>query len=111
MKVLMETEQFAFKYSLRCRALDNAYGYLHKSMKGAKHLNTRRATNFIERLEIWLDQHAPVPVTPWLAAAAHSDYRGGGGMKETRPLSDIATDTDLDKDDRQHGAGGRGSAE
>src|SRR3954463_16769347 len=77
MMVLMETEQFAAKYRLRCKALDNAYGYLHKAMKGAKHLNARRATNFIERVEIWLDQHAPVPVIPWRAAAAHYDYSGG----------------------------------
>jgi hypothetical protein len=94
MKVLMETEQFAFKYSLRCKALDNAYGYLHKSMKGAKHLNARRATNFIERVEIWLDKHAPV----------HSDYSGGGDMKlkETRPLADPEINTDLDKDGHRH---------
>jgi hypothetical protein len=104
MMALMETEQFAFKYSLRCKALDNAYGYLHKSMKGAKHLNARRATNFIERVELWLDQHAPVPVTPWIAAAAHSDYTGGDGTKfrESRPLADPGVHTDLDKDDRQH---------
>lgn len=104
MKVLMETEQVAFKYKLRCKALENAYGYLHKSMKGATHLNARRAANFIERVEIWLDQHAPVPVTPWIAAAAHSDYSGGGGMtfKETRPLADPEINTDLDKDDGRH---------
>jgi hypothetical protein len=104
MKVLMETEQFASKYRLRCTALENAYGYLHKSMKGAKHLNARRATNFIERLEFWLDQHAPVPVTPWIAAAAHSDYSGGDGMKlkETRPLANPEVNTDLDKDGHRH---------
>ena len=104
MMVLMETEQFAAKYRLRCKALDNAYGYLHKAMKGAKHLNARRATNFIERVEIWLDQHAPVPVIPWRAAAAHYDYSGGDDMKfkETRPLVDPEVNTDLDKDGRRH---------
>lgn len=105
MKVLMETEQFVSKYGLRCKALDSAWAYLHKSMAGAKHLNAVRAANFIERLEAWLDQNAPVPVTPWTAAAPHFDYSssGDGGMKfkENRPLSDVEAAQDRPHSNRE----------